>query len=298
MRLAITLAGASLVGTADLARLPALALHAEEVGVDQLGVPDHVVLGKELVGYPFGPFPEASTSPYPEPLVALAAVAAVTTRLELAPSALIVPLRPAVLLAKSCATLDVLSGGRLVLGAGTGWHRDEFAASGVPFAGRGARMDDALRACRALWRDSPASFSSETVSFEDLHLEPRPVRPDSIRIWLGGGDAARVAARIVDYGDGWIPPPSHTPSAIAEGIAQMREALRSAGRDPSLLDVKKSVPLVDGDLERSLAQAVPDLAEAGVTIVQVSVGSLVRSPDEVPPLLERLGTLFEEYRKL
>jgi probable F420-dependent oxidoreductase len=296
VRLAITLAGASLVRTADLARLPALARHAEDVGIDQLGVPDHVVLGTELVGYPFGPFPEASTSPYPEPLVLLGAVAAATSRLELAPSALIVPLRTAVLLAKSCATLDVLSGGRLVLGVGTGWHRDEFAASGVPFERRGARMDDTLRACRVLWRDSPASFASETVTFDKLHLEPRPVRPDSIRIWIGGGDGARVASRIVDYGDGWIPPPSHSPAAIAEGVAQIREALQSAGRDPSRFDVKKALPIVDGDLERSLESAVPALAEAGVTMVQVSVGALVTSPDEVPALLERLATRFAEYR--
>jgi probable F420-dependent oxidoreductase len=291
VRLAITLAGPPLVGTADLARLPGLAKHAEDVGVDQLGVPDHVLLGTELDGYPFGPFPEAPTSPYPEPLTVLGAVAAVTSRIELAPSALIAPLRPAVLLAKTCATLDVLSGGRLVLGVGTGWHRDEFAASGVPFAGRGARMDDTMRACRALWRDSPASFSSSTVSFEGMHCEPRPVRADSIRIWVGGGDGSRIGARIADYADGWIPPPSHTPAQLAEGVAQIRDAVRSKA-----FDVKKALPIKDGDLERSL-EAVPELADAGVTMIQVSVGALVSSPDEVPALLDRLASRFDEYRK-
>ena len=87
LALAVTLAGSALAGTRELARLPELARYAEEVGVDQLGVPDHVVLGQGVDGYPFGRFPEAPTSPYPEPLVLLAAVAAVTSRLELAPSA-------------------------------------------------------------------------------------------------------------------------------------------------------------------------------------------------------------------
>lgn len=295
LRLAVTLAGASLAASDRLARLPALARHAEDVGVDQLGVPDHVVLGSTLEGYPYGPFPEVPTSPYPEPLTLLAAVAAVTSRLELAPSTLIVPLRPAVLLAKACATLDVLSAGRLVLGVGAGWHRDEFAASNVPFARRGARLDDTLRACRALWRDSPASFSSPTVSFDGVHCEPRPLRPDSIRIWVGGGDAGRAAARIADYADGWMPPPSLTGEELAAGVERIRDALAGAGRDPAALDVKSWLVVRDGDLRRSL-DAVPGLAAAGVTVVQVSIGSLVISPDEVPPLLERLAGWFADYR--
>ena len=296
VRLAITLAGTSLVRAPDLPRLPDLARHAEDLGIDQLGVPDHIVLGAELGGYPHGTFPEAPTSPYPEPLALLAAVAAVTSRLELAPSALIVPLRPAAVLAKACATLDVLSSGRLVLGAGTGWNRDEFAACGVPFEGRGARMDDTLRACRVLWRDSPASFSSPTVSFDGVHLEPRPLRPDSIRIWVGGGDGGRAAARVADYADGWMPPPSHSPAEVADGVARIRAAREQTGKDPSAFDVKIALPLLDGDLERSLETAAPGLAAAGVTMLQVSVGALVRSPDEVPALLERLAKRFEDYR--
>jgi probable F420-dependent oxidoreductase len=296
VRLAITLAGPSLVHTAGLSRLPGLARHAEDVGIDQLAVPDHVLLGTELDGYPFGRFPELPTSPYPEPLTLLAAVAAVTSRLELAPTTLIAPLRPAVLLAKACATLDVLSGGRLVLGVGTGWHRDEFAAAGVPFAGRGARMDDTMRACRVLWRDSPASFSSPTVSFQDAHCEPRPLHADSIRVWVGGGNAARAAARVADYANGWIPPPAHGPDAVADGVAQIREELQGAGRDPSQLDVKIAIPVRDGDLERSLESAVPALAAAGVTVVQVAVGALVDSPEQVPALLDRLAARFLDYR--
>jgi probable F420-dependent oxidoreductase len=295
-RLAITLAGRSLVATAALPRIPELARIAEQLGVDQLGVPDHVVLGHELGGYPHGTFPEEADSPYPEPLTLLAAVAAVTSRIELAPSALIVPLRPAALLAKAAATLDVLSAGRLVLGAGVGWNEDEFAAVGVPFAGRGARMDDTLRACRALWRDAPASFTSQTVSFENIHLAPRPLRADSIRIWVAGVNADKVAARVADYADGWIPPPSHSAAEVADGVARIRDARQRAGLDPDAFDVKIALPLRDGNVERSLEEHAPAFAEAGVTMLQVSVGSLAASPDDVPQLLDRITKRFADYR--
>jgi alkanesulfonate monooxygenase SsuD/methylene tetrahydromethanopterin reductase-like flavin-dependent oxidoreductase (luciferase family) len=157
-------------------------------------------------------------------------------------------------------------------------------------------MDDMLRACRALWRDSPASFASPTVLFEEMHCEPRPVRADSIRVWIGGADAGRVAARIADYADGWIPPPAHPPAAVAEGSVQIREAADAAGRDPSRVDVKIALPIADGDLDRSLDRAAPALAAAGATVLQVSVGALVSSPDQVPALLERLAARFDDYR--
>jgi probable F420-dependent oxidoreductase len=296
LRLAVTFAGAGFADRAGLAGLPELAREAEAMGVDQLAVPDHVALGADTDGYPFGAFPEAPANPYPEPLTVLAAVAAVTTRLELAPSVVIVPLRPAALLAKTCATLDALSNGRLVLGVGTGWYAGEFEASGVPFAGRGARMDDALRACRALWADAPASFSSQTVSFEGLHCEPRPLRPDSIRIWVGGSANDRNVARIAEYGDGWIAPPALSADELAAGVERLREALAAAGRDASALEVKVSVPIRDGDLERSLDVAVPPLAAAGVTMVQVAVGASVPSLAAAPAFLERLTTRFAAYR--
>jgi probable F420-dependent oxidoreductase len=296
LRLAVTFAGAGFADRAGLAELPALAREAEAMGVDQLAVPDHVALGADTEGYPFGAFPESPENPYPEPLTVLAAVAAVTTRLQLAPSVVIVPLRPAALLAKTCATLDVLSNGRLVLGIGTGWYSGEFEASGVPFTGRGARMDDTLRACRALWADSPASFSSETVSFEGLHCEPRPLRRDSIRIWVGGGVTERNVARIAEYGDGWIAPPALPPAELADGVARLREAIAARGRDPAALEVKVSVPIQDGDLERSLDVAVPPLAAAGVTMVQVAVGASAPSLAHAPAFVERLTTRFAAYR--
>ena len=294
-RLAITLAGSHLAGSPVLPRILELAVLAEELGIDQLGVPDHLALGTDTSGYPYGPYPEQPTSPYPEPLVLLAAVAARTTRIELAPSTLIVPLRPAVLLAKACATLDLLSGGRLVLGVGTGWHKDEFTAAGVPFAGRGERMDDALRACRALWRDSPASFNSPTVSFDQLCCEPRPLAPDRIRILVGGKGPVRAADRICDYADGWLPPPSLGADELAAGVAEIRRRVAAADTRRTL-EVKFALPAGDGDIDRAIDESVPILVEAGVTTVQVSVGAFVSSPVEVPAFLERLTKRFAPHR--
>jgi alkanesulfonate monooxygenase SsuD/methylene tetrahydromethanopterin reductase-like flavin-dependent oxidoreductase (luciferase family) len=166
----------------------------------------------------------------------------------------------------------------------------------VPFAGRGARMDDTLRACLRLWADSPASFSSATVSFEDVHCEPRPLRPDSIRIWVGGSANDRNVGRIAEYGHGWIAPPALPPDDLAAGVARLRDALTAAGRDPDELEVKVSVPVREGDVEGAIDAAVPALAAAGVTMVQVAVGSSAPSLAGAPAFLERLTTCFAAHR--
>jgi probable F420-dependent oxidoreductase len=281
--------GGPLFAAERLHHLPGLAREAEAAGIDVLTLPDHVVMGQSTENYPYGNFPFNPTQPYAEPLTVLAAAAAVTSTIELLPSTLIVPLRPAVLLAKACATLDLLSEGRFVLGAGTGWHVDEFNAAGVPFAERGRRMDDTLRACRVLWRDSPASFSSPTVSFDGIHCEPRPLRPDSIRIWVGGSNIELTARRVADYADGWLPPPTLTTEQIRDGVARLREARAE-------LTVSYTLPLPDTDLEGTLEAKVPALAAAGVTYLQIPAGRFASSVEEVPPFLERLAGAFAAYR--
>src|SRR5207237_1783610 len=107
-----------------------------------------------------------------EPLTLLTAVAAITSTIRLATGILIAPLRPAVLLAKTAATLDVLSGGRLELGVGTGWQQEEFEALGVSYEDRWQRTDDAIAACRVLWRDLPSTFESSTLSFHGFFCAP------------------------------------------------------------------------------------------------------------------------------
>src|SRR5207249_4534477 len=201
---------------------------ADEAGVDQVVLPDHVVMGARTDRYPYGTFPYDADAPWIEPLTTLAAMASATTRVRLGTGILIAPLRPAVLLAKTIATLDVLSGGRVDLGVGVGWQREEYEALGVPFAGRWQRLDDTLGACRALWQDAPASFSSPTVAFDDIWCAPRPVQA-RVPVWFGAKASETLAGRIAAVGDGWYPLGNLSPDDLrySEADERFRAELRS-----------------------------------------------------------------------
>jgi probable F420-dependent oxidoreductase len=291
LRIAVTLSGLSWLYRDGLAGVLETARIADAVGVDQLVIPDHLAIGARTDRYPYGAFPLPAQEPWLEPLTALAAVAGATRRLRLATGVLIAPLRPALLLAKTVATLDVLSGGRVDLGVGTGWQPEEFEAAGVAFRGRAARMDDTLRACRVLWRDAPASFAAPTVRFDALWCEPRPVQA-RIPIWYGTALGDANVARIVEIGDGWAPLAEDL-AGVAAGVSRLRAAYTAAGRDPASLGVRWTAPVVADprgrpDLERTLA-GLPALAEAGVTVAAFALARFARGPEEIRPFLERLG---------
>jgi len=284
--LSVTVSGVSrLFGAGPDALLEAARI-ADAVGIDQLAFPDHLAIGPRTDRYPYGRFPFGADEPWLEPLTAMAAVAAATRRLRIASAVLVAPLRPALVLAKTLATLDWLSDGRLDLGVGVGWQPEEFDGAGVRFRGRGARLDDSLRACRVLWRDAPASFESATVRFRDLRCLPRPRQPGGIPIWFGGAASPRNAARIAELGAGWMPV-SGGEAELGQGIAALREAFARAGRDPASLGVRAPVP-AEGDLSRCLA-ALPALAGLGVTVAAFPLARFARAPGEVRPFLERLG---------
>jgi alkanesulfonate monooxygenase SsuD/methylene tetrahydromethanopterin reductase-like flavin-dependent oxidoreductase (luciferase family) len=183
----------------DLRGLVRMAVEAEDAGVDGVMVSEHVVLGPgaDAEGTPANPRDYAlpgnqdPTTPWPSSLLLLAAVAAETTRLRLAASAIIAPLRHPLLLAKDLATLDLLSEGRLVVQPTVSWHRPEYEALGVPFERRGALLDEHLAAWSALWRGTPASFEGRHYRFSDVYLEPKPFRPDGPRLWFGAARCTR-----------------------------------------------------------------------------------------------------------
>ena len=270
---------------------------ADAAGIDQLVLPDHVVMGPRTDRYPFGRFPYGPEEPWVEPLTMLTAMAAVTQRVRLATGVLIAPLRPAVLLAKTTATLDVLSGGRLDLGVGTGWQREEFDAVGVPFSERTARMDDVVRACQALWtQQPPVSFSSATVSFENLWCEPRPTQRDGIPLWFGGGPNEATARRVAELGVGWMPIGVMPPDELARGIELLRAAFERVGRDPATVGVRAGISAVTGDdrrldLERTLAP-LAELEAMGVTMVSLGLGRFLRDADDLGRFLADLGAAF------
>ena len=282
--------GGRLDGVVELARV------ADEAGVHQIAVPDHLAIGPRTDAYPYGRFPLPPDEPWLEPMATLAAMAAATQRIRLATHVLIAPLRPALLLAKTAATLDVLSRGRLDLGVGLGWQREEYEAAGVPWAARAARLDDQLRACRALWTaEGPVSFRSETVSFTALRCEPRPLQPGGPPLWFGVAARERHAARIAELGAGWLPIETE-PAAIAAGVATLRRAFERAGRDPASLGVRANVPVARTaagapDFDRTAA-ALPAYAAAGVTIAAFPLPAIAsRLAELTAERLQRLARL-------
>jgi probable F420-dependent oxidoreductase len=222
--------------TPDGAR--ALGEAAEAAGFDSLWTVEHVVVPKGYESaYPYdrsGRMPGPEDSPIPDPLVWLTYVAAVTTTVKLATGILILPQRQPLVLAKECATLDQLSGGRLVLGVGAGWLEEEFTALDVPFADRGRRLDDHIEALRAAWGSQPASFDGRFTRFTDVYSTPRPV-DGTIPIVVGGHSdaAARRAGRL---GDGFFPGRAQE-SQLSGLLATMRAAAEEAGRDPGAIEV-------------------------------------------------------------
>jgi probable F420-dependent oxidoreductase len=268
-----------------------LAVAADAAGVDQIVLSEHVVLAKEIYGHPGARpgdavtrFPFPSDEEYPDPLVALAAIAAVTTRARLSTNVLLAALRPPVLLAKMAATVDVLSGGRLDLGIGVGWHLDEFAALGVRFEGVGARLEDTVRACQVLWRGGPSSFASPTVGFDDVYCSPTPVQPGGIPVWFGGSARPAVARRVAELGHGWSPIGNTSPDDVAAGCALIREECARIGRDAGEIAVRCSLP-AGPDLATTVAGA-KEFAAAGATIVQLpALPRLVDTVDDVGPML-------------
>ena len=276
----------------DRAALVDLARIADAAGVDQLVGPDHVVMGPRLEKYPYGRFPLPLEEPWPEPLTLLAAMASASSRVRLGTGVLITPLRPAALLAKTLATLDALSRGRLDVGVGTGWQAEEYAAEGLDFERRWQLFDDGLRACRVLWRDAPAAFESPSLSFRDVWCLPRPVQPGGPPLWFGVALGPRNLARIAELGSGWMPMDSR-PEALRDGVAKLREALRSAGRGFEGFGVRAHLPAVRRadrslDLDATLAGA-PALLEAGATSLSLALAQIARERREIPALFERIG---------
>jgi probable F420-dependent oxidoreductase len=277
----------------DFAPVVGLAAVAERHGVDQVNITDHVVMGEATDKYPYGKFYTAPDYPWFEPLTYLAAVAGATRRIRLATGVVIAPLRPAALLAKQVATLDVLSGGRVDLGLGVGWQLEEYQACGVPFDARYRVFDEQLAALRRLWSEAPASFHGEFINFERTYCRPFPVQK-RLPVMLGLAPLPKNVARMAEHGDGWIPI-IQDPVQIKAGVAALRQAFRSRGRDPAELQVRAVPKATFGangaaDLEAAFAE-VPALLDAGATTIELHAYMYCRGPDDFPGFCQRLAAL-------
>lgn len=278
-----------------------LASNAEELGFAYLGVPDHVV------------YPASVDSPYPysndgsfrgvgsilDQLTLLAYIAAVTSTVRLLTSVMVLPHRNAVLSAKMLASIDVLSGGRLTVGCGVGWMREEFEAlEAPPFDMRGAVGNEYIAAFKELWTSERPSFKGEYVNFSDLVFGPKPTQKPHPPIWIGGESPAalRRAARL---GDGWYPIASNptypvaTAAQFSDALGRLRSYAEGAGRDPAEIDLAYSVGAIDTRGERqladgarrpftgTLARIAEDIGEFGeLGVRHIMVGFRGRSPEE------------------
>ncbi|MEU2925932.1 LLM class F420-dependent oxidoreductase [Streptomyces sp. NPDC007251] len=255
--------GLHALGIGDGARpevIRAVAMAAEVHGFARLWCGEHVVLVDAPASrYPYsldGRIAVPADADWLDPMLALSFAAAVTSRIELATGILLLPEHNPIMVAKQAATLDVLSAGRFSLGVGVGWSAEEFAALGVPFAGRGRRTEEYLAAMRTLWSEDPASFTGEFTRFDAIRVNPKPVRGGRLPVVIGGNSDAALR-RAVMLADGWYG--FNVPAAdVPARISVLADECARHGR--ALDELTVAVALSDGTPEH-----VPALGAAGVT---------------------------------
>jgi probable F420-dependent oxidoreductase len=219
-------------------RVTAYARAAEDAGFESIWVFEHAVIPAGYTSrYPYNPEGRLTIEDedIPDPLTLLAYLAGTTRRLLLGTGVLLLPQRSPVVCAKECATVDALSGGRLRLGVGVGWLREEAEAVGTTFGDRGARTDEYIEAMRVLWSEPEATFRGTYTRFERAKCNPKPVQRGGVPILVGGHSAA-AARRAGRLGDGFFPI-GLRPDAFSARVAEMRAAALAAGRDPDAIEI-------------------------------------------------------------
>jgi probable F420-dependent oxidoreductase len=220
------------------AAVAALARAIERIGYDHIDIFDHVVMGVPIEGRPRGPY--HAQMPILEALMALAYMAAVTTRVGLGTEVLVLPQRQPALVAKQVSTLDTLSGGRVRLGVGVGWQESEYEALGETFADRGARMDEAIRLLRAYWTDAEVNLVSAHYPTVSMAMEPKPPQGGRLPIWIGGGSKAAYR-RVGRLGDGWLASRVTDAASARQAIDAIHRHAEAAGRDPGAIGLQSMV---------------------------------------------------------
>lgn len=246
MKLGINTGARGTMGTREAYKT--VAQLAERIGFDFISVSDHVVVPAQIGStYPYsegGIWETATPDGYSlEQLTTLAFLAGCTEKLQLVTSVTVIPHRPALLTAKILATADQLSNGRIVLGVGAGWLREEFEALQTdPYDARGKVTDEYISAFKELWANEAPSFKGEYVNFDKILFAPKPANGKSIPIWVGG-ESNPALRRTAKLGDAWYPGsrnPKHrldTPERLADGISKMHAMAEKHGRDPATVEI-------------------------------------------------------------
>jgi probable F420-dependent oxidoreductase len=225
----------------------AVAEAAEGLGFGFVGVNDHVVVPRTIASrYPYsesGEWAGRAVGECLDQLATIAFLAGRTERVKLLTSVMVVPQRHPVLTAKMLATIDILASGRLIVGCGAGWMKEELEALGAPpFAERGRATDEYLDAFKTLWTEEAPSFAGRHVRFDDIIFAPKPAARPHPPIWIGG-ESAVALRRAVRVGDGWYPVSNNpqarldTPERLAAGVAELHKTAQAAGRDPKMIDI-------------------------------------------------------------
>lgn len=253
-----------------------LARAADAAGVDRLMASDHVVFGErleeygrpEIGGSKGGKQPTGPDGHWLEPLTALAVVSGMTKRIRLRTHILIAALRRPVVLAKTTSTIDVLSGGRLDLGVGVGWQKEEYDAAGLSFEGRGKLLDHTMDVVTTLWKNQRAEFNSPELSFANIHQMPKPLQPGGVPIWTSGTIRSTTIRRIAKYGPRWIPWGPEAADLVNTG-PQMREEVQKAGGSIENFQISGYLPIVRDEAKQinldATMEKLQPLVAAGVT---------------------------------
>ena len=273
-------------GIEDVQALVGIASRAEELGFDSVWVHDHVF----NVGHVFD---RIGGRPYYEPLTLLSFAAARTRRVRLGTSVLVLPYHNPLRLAKTAATLDVLSGGRLILGVGVGAIEKEMHAMGSSFAERGAFTDEAITVMRTLWTAEDPRYDGKYSRFAGMKFSPKPLQKPSIPVVIGGVTRAAIR-RAARLGDGWQPL-GLSPEALGRGIAVLREELQACGRATGQVPVSIAMSLAPSTSRRyalgtepaDVVRNVKAFADLGVETVVISANT--SDPSEARAAMEMLA---------
>ncbi len=228
------------MGHADASvALPPLIAKLETSGFESVWTGEHVIIpGDYASRYPYnssGKLGIPLDTPFADPLITLSFIAAHTTKLRLGTGINILPQSNPMLLAKQVASLDQLSGGRLLLGLGVGWLAEEFKAMGAPFAGRGKRFDDYLAAMKKVWSGEVVEHQSDHLDWRGFKSYPLPSQRPHPPIIIGGHSPAALR-RTVAMGDGWFGF-TNDAAELADTLARLRAAAEAAGRDPDSIEI-------------------------------------------------------------
>jgi probable F420-dependent oxidoreductase len=316
MKYGFTLPGRGPLATPDI--LAAIARRGEELGYHLLLFGDHIVVPRHIASpYPYtetGEFPGSAAGEAMEQLTVLAFLAGQTQTIRLVTSVIIVPHRNPLVAAKALATLDVLSKGRLIVGVGVGWMREEFETLGLPpFEQRGAVTDEYIQAFKELWTSDNPSFEGKYCQFSNISFLPKPVQKPHPPIWVGG-ESRRAMRRTAELGNGWYPIgsnpqfPMAEPEQLAAGLKRLAAYAKEAGRDPAEIEIiyrthdyqlkeDRGTLTSSGGARRPFVGSTEDIAadirryEAmGVGYLVLDFTRLSRDLDEVLQHMEALAT--------